>query len=416
MKINTVSVVITMIMVLLLISPASASDHTLGIFGNANEDDTINMQDVTYTELIILEYRDQTELSDAKHDGKINMQDVTQIELVILGKEKELTILDSADRAVTVDMPVKRVVVACEGPHEPMIILSKNKIVGLSDEIKRWYPDLVEKSGSMDIPSVGSMISGNLDYEKIISLDPDLVLVSYWVETVSEKLPEEIPVVALGFDQSGPKIIVIPELRILGAILEEEEEEKANEVINWIQEYDGIIEDRTEGLSSEEQTTFYIETYADYVTYGSNAYDGLVAAGCGGRNIVAEAGLPAGIWGEFEVSPEWVLEQDPDVIFSRVSGGISGFEWTIEEAETRLNELIDRPGWKELSAVKEDRVHLYAGTLVYTPRYIVGRCYFAKWLQPDLFNDFDPDSMHTEYWKEFLGIDLEGVWVYPPIK
>jgi iron complex transport system substrate-binding protein len=48
--------------------------------------------------------------------------------------------------------------------------------------------------------------------------------------------------------------------------------------------------------------------------------------------------------------------------------------------------------------------------------YIIGRCYFAKWLQPDLFNDLDPESMHKEYWKEFLGIDLEGVWAYPPLK
>ena len=62
---------------LVLALPVAASDYTLGVFGNANEDDTINMQDVTYTELIILEYRDRTELSDAKYDGKINMQDVT---------------------------------------------------------------------------------------------------------------------------------------------------------------------------------------------------------------------------------------------------------------------------------------------------------------------------------------------------
>ena len=47
---------------LLLASSAAASDFTLGVFGNANEDDVINIQDVTYTELIILEYRDKTEL------------------------------------------------------------------------------------------------------------------------------------------------------------------------------------------------------------------------------------------------------------------------------------------------------------------------------------------------------------------
>ncbi|MEA1866382.1 MAG: ABC transporter substrate-binding protein, partial [Euryarchaeota archaeon] len=97
---------------LLLVLPAAASDYTLGVFGNANEDDTINMQDVTYTELIILEYRDKTELSDAKYDGKINMQDVTQIELVILGKEKELTVLDSIENTVTVKKPVERIIVS----------------------------------------------------------------------------------------------------------------------------------------------------------------------------------------------------------------------------------------------------------------------------------------------------------------
>jgi len=85
MKINVILAEIAMSLLLLTL-PAAASDYTLGIFGNANEDDTINMQDVTYTELIILEYKDKTQLADGKHDDRINMQDVTQIELVILGR------------------------------------------------------------------------------------------------------------------------------------------------------------------------------------------------------------------------------------------------------------------------------------------------------------------------------------------
>ena len=93
---------------LLLTLPAAASDYTLGVFGNANEDDMINRQDVTYTELIILEYRDRPELADGKYDGKINMQGVTQIELVILGKGNELTFLDILGEAETVDKPIER--------------------------------------------------------------------------------------------------------------------------------------------------------------------------------------------------------------------------------------------------------------------------------------------------------------------
>ena len=73
MKMNTTLFGLSMMILLCCALPAAASDYTLEIFGNANEDDTINMQDVTYTELIILEYRDRTELADGKYDGKINM-------------------------------------------------------------------------------------------------------------------------------------------------------------------------------------------------------------------------------------------------------------------------------------------------------------------------------------------------------
>jgi iron complex transport system substrate-binding protein len=236
----------------------------------------------------------------------------------------------------------------------------------------------------------------------------------YWVEVVSDKLPEEIPVVALDFDRVGAEKM-IREFRTLGAILGEQG--KANEAVNWIKKYEGIVEDRVEGLAPEEIITYYIETYGDFVTYGSNAYEGIAAAGCGGRNLVDGAGFPAGGYGEFKVSPEWVLEQDPDVIFCRLGGG--GFEWTNEDSETRLNELLARPGWEELSAVKEGRVYLYDAGLGFSPRYIVLRACFAKWLHPDLFKDLDPDSIHKEYWKELLGIDIDlegGVWAYPPLK
>jgi uncharacterized protein (DUF362 family) len=53
--------------------------------GDANGDGDINMQDVTYTELIILGYMDPTEGADANGDGDVNMGDVTTIELMILG-------------------------------------------------------------------------------------------------------------------------------------------------------------------------------------------------------------------------------------------------------------------------------------------------------------------------------------------
>ena len=103
---------------MLLILPATASDQCLSIYGNANKDNTINMMDVTYTELIILEYEDITKYADAKYDNNIDILDVTQIELVILGKEKKLTFVDSADRIVTTEMPIERVAIGHLGDAE----------------------------------------------------------------------------------------------------------------------------------------------------------------------------------------------------------------------------------------------------------------------------------------------------------
>ena len=75
------------------------------------------MQDVTYTELIIL--------------------DVTQIELIILGKEKELTVLDLANRIVMINKPVERIASSSQAQDIRTIcaIGAADRIVGVPDHI-----------------------------------------------------------------------------------------------------------------------------------------------------------------------------------------------------------------------------------------------------------------------------------------
>ena len=159
---------LAMLLVLSLATmPAQASDYTLGVFGNANEDDTINMQDVTYIELIILQYRDETELSDAKYDGNINMQDVTQTELVILGQENELTVMDAIDRAVTIDHPTEEVVTLFPAATEMVNAYDLNYLVGVDGKshTDSRFGHLIAVGDGYDP-----------DYDTIIGLNPDLVI------------------------------------------------------------------------------------------------------------------------------------------------------------------------------------------------------------------------------------------------
>jgi len=66
---------------MLLASMPSASAE---LFGDANEDMKINMQDVTKVERMILGFDSETTSADANQDDGINMQDVTCMELIIL--------------------------------------------------------------------------------------------------------------------------------------------------------------------------------------------------------------------------------------------------------------------------------------------------------------------------------------------
>ena len=397
---------------LLLASPVAASDYTLGIFGNANEDDTINMQDVTYTELIILEYRDRTELSDAKYDDKINMQDVTQIELVILGKEKELTIVDHDGDAVTVNKPVKRVIPDHITSLVAMRVLdAEDMIVGIDTAVKKWMgPNFLQDLA--ELPSIGKY--SNPDYEAILNLNPE-VYFSYRAvygpggkETLRKKLPG-ITVIETGYYIPYNPENFTMDIRKLGYILDKRD--RAEEYIDWYNDYMDMIKERTAGLSEDEKPRVYTEFLQSY--YSSGGFEPSDLAG--GINICA--GMAPGY---ITVDPEWVIEQNPDVILRKTFAKPSAYETDdpsglIAERE----EILNRPELANVAAVKEGRVYLWH---MYTcglfPNEIIAIVYHAKWLHPGLFEDLDPQAVHQEYLDRFSPLDFNvkehGVFVYPP--
>ncbi len=412
MKLNTILVGITLCL-LLLASSAAASDYTLGIFGNANEDDTINMQDVTYTELIILEYRDQTDLADAKYDGKINMQDVTQIELVILGKEKELTIVDDADDVVTIPKPVERVVNKHWAIDDAMRILGvADRIVAVDRNTKEqtiYYPELSK------LPCFGEGF-GFIDYELILDLHPDLFIVRYagkYKEEPEEKL-SGIPVISMKLSHpEGFKERMIK----FGYIFDARDE--AEEYLNWQDGCLNTLNEPTEGLSEDEKLRVFYGYHNDGVfkihisSGGSQLLDPISAKNIG-KNIPGGSGHPV-------VDTEWLIAENPEVIIIDAETSVCcGYETDDPSAmEAVRQEILDVPALAEVNAVQNDRVYVLCyRSLTYRPGYNVAVAYLAKWIYPDIFIDMDPRVVHQEY-LDFLGVDFDvrehGVFVYPPM-
>ena len=392
--------------------PAAASDFTLGVFGNANEDDTINMQDVTYTELIILEYRDATELADGKYDGKINMQDVTQIELIILGKEKEITFVDAREEAVTVKKPIERIVVLHVASASAIRVLgAEDKVVGTTrlehEEKNPLYPVMTE------LPPIGAE-----DYEAILNLMPDIVLpgTGTHMEELEEKLDPQVTVVRFDFF-SNPRTVA-KQIMELGYVLDKEDE--AKEFVDFQSSVLNTVKERTEELSEDEMPRVFYCSFpsAGYRYYAicPNKYVGEVLAMAGGNNIAADLPGAPGI----VVDPEWVLVQNPDIIFARELTRLPMGYCTddITGVTEALEQMVSEPGWDHINAVNDGKVYINDFEIDCGTQSFIMVAYMAKLIYPDLFEDLDPEAIQQEYLTRFQRIDYDldehGVFVYPP--
>ena len=66
----------------LVIGPVSAYDFTLSVYGNANMDDIIDEDDITYLKGIISGVNEKTQFADANYDGIVNEDDISRIESI----------------------------------------------------------------------------------------------------------------------------------------------------------------------------------------------------------------------------------------------------------------------------------------------------------------------------------------------
>ena len=396
------------------VTTASEDDYVLDIYGNANEDDTIDMGDVVYTKLAIFGKKTKTELCDAKYDGRINVLDVIQTKLIILGKEKEMTVVDTADRIVTVKKPVERLIACHPIQHEMMrsLKIETDRVVGVANRIQQgdnkiYFPEYQDK------PLTGDR---GRDPESVLKLCPDLVITS--PGKYSDPLADACEAAGIPVFRGRAGVLglmIVEEMEKFGYLLDKKDE--AAEFIDW---YEGdvvnpVIE-KVKEIPEEDKPKVYIE-YARYKTLGETHSH---IAKTGGKSIFEV------ITGSQAVDPEAVARLNPDIILRNTGYGrkIGGFGTTdTTEFKEIRDELISRPELQKVTAVKTGKVYLFS---VHMGGYFgdgQGRqfildAYQAKWFHPKLFEDLDPKALHQEYLTRFQGVDIDldkqGVFVYHP--
>lgn len=344
-------------------------------------------------------------------EGKITSEELEEIKYI--NENYPRTITDDVERSVTLYQPAKKIIVLSADCAEVI------RGIGAADQIKAvdsyTAKDVIFFPEFADLPTVGS--SFHPDCEAIMEIKPDLVFAynSVKEEELDDKVEAlEIPVARF----SACKVSTRDEqLRTLGFLLEKEDE--AEELIEFYHGFNDSVTEALNEISEDDKPRVYIECYKDYRARNVLSGTHPMCEIAGGINIAQDVET-FGDGTTVELDPEWIIEQNPDIILKVVSGSkvSCGYgEDDSSEMKAVREEIMSRPGFENIDAVKNDRIYLISSHICDRSCNAIGIAYLATWFYPQLLQDIDPQAIHQEYIDEFQGIDFDlkerGVFVYP---
>jgi iron complex transport system substrate-binding protein len=268
-----------------------------------------------------------------------------------------ITVHDALGRAVTFAAPPQRIV---------PIFASNTEIVaslGLSDRIVGIEAFTRHPREVLDRPLVGGRLGFSVD--AVVALQPDLVVVTPSRQAANQLIdPMErigVPILVL-LQRSVPEILA--NIRLMGRVAGAPE--RGAEVAAHFEARLAAVKRKVEHRPppSTVMITGRLGSGLMLVAReGTYTGDAMVLAG-------ARFALP-GTQTIAQVSPEAILNADPDVLL-----------WAGSERD--LKELIARPGWSAMRAVKDGRAHAVSRVelLIPGPRTIDGIEHLAALFHP----------------------------------
>lgn len=238
----------------------------------------------------------------------------------------ELSVTDDRGRTVTLAAPPQRVVSLLPSLTETVCELGQcHRLVGV-DRYSN-FPAALKK-----LPQMGGGLDPNI--EAVVAARPDLVLIA-----TSARAAERLEVLGLKVVVLEPKnhLDVQRVLRRVAQALGLPQTE-ADRV--WRQ-MDAAASAAAQSLpASAKGTRVYFEV--NHAPYGAGAtsFIGETLGRLGVQNILGPE------WGPFPmINPEWVVRSNPDVIMV---------------GERHVTGMTDRPGWKGIRAVRDNRICVFS--------------------------------------------------------
>jgi iron complex transport system substrate-binding protein len=335
-------------------------------------------------------------------------------------------VTDMVGREVTLARPPRRLVVTESALLLNLMLIHPDPVallVGMGGDLRRIDPAAVAMltrrfPALADVPELTQQVGQDLPIEKLIALQPDLVVMAAWqrrrasTEAALQALAASgIPVIFVDFF-INPLSRALPSLQVLGEALDRRDAASA-----YAEFYNAQMRRVRSAIAGRPSPRVMLQAFPGLWSCcwvaGQNGAGELLAA-LGAQNVAQDIlANPAG--GNLAV--EQVLMLEPEVYIgtgmARVGSGTGiqlGFGVAAEAARSSLAGVLLAPELAELPAIRQGRSfglwNYFGGTAV----NVVALQAMAGWLYPDLARELDAAATMAEINRRFAAAAWEGTF------
>jgi iron complex transport system substrate-binding protein len=276
-----------------------------------------------------------------------------------------LTFTDGLGREVMLDGPAQRIISIA--PSNTEILFA----IGAGDQVVGRDEFSTDPAAAKEVTNIGSAFD-TLNAEAIVSLEPDLVLAAEINTPEQVKQLEDLGITVYYLNNPHTVEEMYGNLEIVAQLTGREAE--AATLIDSLKERVAAVDEKLAPISSR-PTVFYELDSTDPskpFTAGKDTFITLLIERAGGTNIAADLDSYP------QMSLEQIVAADPNFII------LGDSMWGVSPEM-----VAARPGWENLSAVKNGQVLPFDDNLVSRPgpRLVDGLEQLAKLLHPELFKE-----------------------------
>lgn len=326
--------------------------------------------------------------------GKVNSEEGSKtIDNNQSTKLENIKITDDSGIEVNIPKKINKIADSWKAHNEVLTVLGAGDKITATVLSKKSMPWLYKVNPKMDeaITTFGTSFNA----EDLMKNKPDVVFMSSGDANADKISSLEIPVVQLQFTTFDTMKDCI---MLTGKVLGEDAINKAERYNTYLDSKLKNIKDVTSKIpDSEKPKVLHVESLSPIGVDGSNTIINEWIEAAGGINAAKS------INGNMkEASMEQILEWNPDIIIFGANGS-SG-------EVTQIDQLINDPQWKQVKAVKNNKVYQNPTGAFLWDRYSCEEALQIQWaaktLNPEKFKDLDINFETKNFYKTFLNYEL----------